>query len=150
MPETSSSFLQAFNGTFFGVLRWPQLDELWETLRDSNASWYIYALGEAVPAKTVSDDEFRQFITEIDELLRRDHDEDYCGIVYVDDFSQPAMVKIFDPNNLGSVCGSSGKRTLPGWVVSKLPPVDIAEALTPPNNRRRWWQRLFPHEKRVA
>ena len=49
------------------------------------------------------------FVTEIDRLLRQDHAEDYCGIVYADDLQQPRFIKIYDPNNLGVSCGYSSK-----------------------------------------
>jgi len=39
--------------------------------------------------------------------LRADHHESYCGIVYADDLDKPRLIKIYDPNNLGSSCGSS-------------------------------------------
>ncbi|MCK7500047.1 MAG: hypothetical protein MZW92_64195 [Comamonadaceae bacterium] len=39
-----------------------------------------------------------------DDLLRKEHREDYCGIVYADDLRPAdACVKIYDPNNLGVV-----------------------------------------------
>ena len=80
---------------------------------------------------------------QIDELLRREHDEQYCGIVYVDDVNAPSFVKIFDPNNLGVSCGYSDSPPLPGWILSKLPPVDLQAPVPQPGNRRRWWRRLF-------
>ena len=83
------------------------------------------------------------FIHEVDHLLRTEHNEDYCGIVYADDTQQPGFIKIFDPNNLGVSCGYSEKPPLPGWIVSRIPPVELETALYPPNNRRRWWRRLF-------
>lgn len=140
---TMQTFREAFKGTFYGVLRWPQLDTLWETLRADNAAdWYIYAIGTEPPTATVSADKLHEFITEIDVLLRKEHDEDYCGIVYTDSFEQPSLVKIFDPHNLGVVCGYSDNPPLPGWILSKLPPIDL-KAPCLPGNRRRWWQRLF-------
>ena len=87
--------------------------------------------------------QLQRFITEIDALLRREHDEDYCGIVYADDPSAPGMIKIYDPNNLGKVCGYSANPPLPGWVLSRLPPADLQAAQVQPAGRRRWWQRLF-------
>ena len=84
-----------------------------------------------------------RFIDEIDALLRREHEHDYCGIVYADDLETPRLIKIFDPNHLGSSCGSSGQPTPPGWVVSLLPPEDVSDAMPLANNRRRWWQRLL-------
>lgn len=138
-----SPFWVSFKGTFYGVLRWPQLDALWETLRDDAAGgWFIYAVGTEPPTETAGPEQLREFITEIDALLRREHDEDYCGIVYTDSFEQPGFVKIFDPNNLGVSCGYSDNPPLPGWILSKIPPIDL-KAPSLPGNRRRWWQRLF-------
>ncbi len=141
----SDPYLSAFRGSFVSMLRWPQLDELWHNLRrDGSKKWYAYAIGELPPSATLSDDELVRFITEIDALLRREHDEDYCGIVYVDDRDDPRFIKIYDPNNLGSVCGSSGAPPpLPGWTLSTLPPTDLRAAFPLPGNRRRWWRRLF-------
>ncbi|MGD8575764.1 MAG: hypothetical protein PVG13_01630, partial [Thiohalophilus sp.] len=122
---------------------WPQLDTLWETLREQPKAWYIYAVGEMPPEKPVDAQQLNTFINEIDALLRQEHDEDYCGIVYVDKPSDPGFIKIYDPNNLGVSCGYSDNPPLPGWVLSLIPPVDLPAALPPPGNRRRWWQRLF-------
>ena len=57
---------------------------------------------------------------------------------------QPSMVKIYDPHNLGVSCGFSENPPLPGWVLSRLPPEDLASRQVLPGSRRRWWQRLFP------
>lgn len=130
-------------GSFLGMLRWPQLDELWDRLRAQAAGWYIYAVGEAPPQQPADAEQLRRFIDEIDELLRREHQEDYCGIVYVDNAEQPALVKIFDPNHLGVVCGSSEQPPLPGWILSRMAPTDLDAALPPTGQRRRWWQRLW-------
>lgn len=139
-----NAFHTAFRGSFSGVLRWPQLDVLWERLRsDANADWYLYAVGEMPPEQPVSELEIARFIDEIDVLLRKEHDEEYCGIVYVDDPEAPSFVKIFDPNNLGSSCGYSDNPPLPGWILSKLQPIDLQAPMPQPGNRRRWWQRLF-------
>ena len=44
-----NDYLQAFRGSFTSALRWPQLDALWEKLRESPEGWYVYAVGEAPP-----------------------------------------------------------------------------------------------------
>jgi len=140
----AEAFLRAFRGSFTSALRWHQLDALWEVLRaDANGGWYLYAVGEPPPEAPADAVQVRRFIEEIDALLRREHDEDYCGIVYADDRERPAFVKIYDPNNLGVVCGFSDSPPLPGWIMSKLRPVDLPAAQPAPRNRRRWWQRLF-------
>jgi hypothetical protein len=142
--KTADPYLQAFQSGFSGILRWPQLDVLWDTLRDdTDGGWYVYAVGQPPPELPSSPQDLSRFIAEVDVLLRRDHEEDYCGIVYADDRERPRFIKIYDPNNLGVVCGSSEAPPLPGWTLSKLKPLDLPGALPPPGNRKRWWRRLF-------
>lgn len=137
-----STYLEAFRGSFTSALRWHHLDDLWQRVRMAPDGWFVYAIGEPPPAQPSSADELVRFVDEVDALLRREHDEDYCGIVYADSLAEPAMIKIYDPNNLGVSCGYSDNPPLPGWVLSRLEPVDL-EAARQPAGRRRWWQRLF-------
>ncbi|QKT04649.1 hypothetical protein HUS23_12940 [Ectothiorhodospiraceae bacterium 2226] len=144
MSTTEPDFLRAYRGGFTGVLRWPQLEGLWETVRAAPDGWYIYATGEPPPREPASPEDLVRFLSELDALLRRDHAHDYCGIVYADDLRRPAFIKVYDPNNLGSVCGSApGGPPPPAWVLSTLIPVELATALPQPAGRRRWWQSLF-------
>lgn len=139
-----SPFLLAFRGSFIGMLRWEQLDRLWETLRTTNdPKLYIYAVGETPPEHPASREQLHLFVEEVDRLLRQEHEEDYCGIVYADDANAPGFIKIFDPNNLGVSCGFSNNPPLPGWILSKIPPVDLHTAIPQPGNRKRWWQKIF-------
>lgn len=121
---------------------WDQLEAFWQRI-DPGAGWYIAASG--VPsAPTIQDAAaVSAFIAEIDVLLRKEHLEAYCGIVYADDMESPRLVKIYDPNNLGSSCGSSKNPPGPGWVMSRLPIDELAVAGPVPAGRRRWWQALF-------
>jgi len=140
----AGEYLQRFRGSFTSVLKWEQLAPFWHhVLQAERGPWYIYAVGETPPTAPADGEQLRAFIGEVDALLRREHEEDYCGIVYADDLQAPAFVKIYDPNNLGVSCGYSENPPLPGWVLSQLPPVDLHAAMPPPNNRRRWWQRIF-------
>jgi hypothetical protein len=142
--EHIDPFLQAFRGSFISTLRWHQLDALWERMRErAGDGWYLYAIGEEPPQDPADAAQVLRFIDEIDRLLRAEHDEDFCGIVYADDLAAPALIKIYDPNNLGVVCGYSDNPPLPGWVMSKLPPVDLPASRQAPKGRRRWWRRLF-------
>jgi hypothetical protein len=134
-----SEFNQLFDGTLYSLLSWKQLTAFWGRL-DPAAGWYLYALGEACPSEPADAEHVSAFIREIDVLLRREHHEDYCGIVYTNDLDQPRLIKIYDPNHLGTSCGSSKHRILPGWVMSQMPPADLAPSHLVPQNRKRWWQ----------
>ena len=137
-------YLAAFRGRFTSLLRWHDLDAFWERLRDqADDGWYIYHVGDAPPGMPVNRQKLLTFIDEIDALLHEEHQEDYCGIVYTDSKDRPTYVKVFDPHNLGVSCGYSEKPPLPGWILSRIPPVELEEALYPAANRRRWWQRIF-------
>ena len=144
MLDSSQPYLSAFRGSFFGLHSWQDLTDFWQVLKNhADAGWYVYAIGEPPPMHTMTVEQLHHFIDEIDLLLRREHDEDYCGIVYVDHKTEPAFIKVYDPNNLGVVCGSSTNPPLPGWIISRLPPVDLQAAIIVPQSRRRWWQRLW-------
>lgn len=137
-------YLAAFRGSFTSTMRWPDLDAFWEVLKArADDQWYIYAVGEEPPQSTASKEQLLHFIDQIDELLHREHEEDYCGIVYIDNKEAPEFIKIFDPNNLGVTCGFSENPPLPGWILSRIQPVELETALNPPKNRQRWWQQLF-------
>jgi hypothetical protein len=139
---SNSDFDSLFNGTLYSILSWDRLARFWEAL-DTNAGWYIYALGEERPATPADGAHVSAFVQEIDVLLRREHDEEYCGIVYADDLEHPSLIKIYDPNHLGASCGSSHQRILPGWVLSRVAPSDLSPSHLLPQNRRRWWQGLL-------
>jgi hypothetical protein len=143
MNTTTISFQQHYTGRFINMLSWQQLEDLWKTVKAQPLGWYIYFVGESVPTTPVQDNELNQFIQEVDKLLRQEHDYDYCGIVYVDNRETPKMIKIYDPNNLGAVCGSSGTIVPPRWLLTRIPPQSIIDNAPTPNNRKRWWQRLF-------
>ena len=134
-----NDYIDQFRGSFKS-----DLDALWDTLRDMNqGQWYVYHVGEPPPVTATSRETLEHFIDEVDTLLRQEHEEDYCGIVYADNLQQPSMIKIFDPNNLGVTCGYSEHPPLPGWVLSIHEPEDLPRAFPPPANRKRWWQKIF-------
>jgi len=137
-------YLSAFKGNFTSTMRWDDLDDFWQVLKtQADDYWYIYAVGEVPPENTVDKAQLLNFIDRIDVLLHKEHDQDYCGIVYVDNKQAPEFIKIFDPNNLGISCGFSDNPPLPGWVLSRIQPVELEMALNPPKNRQRWWQQIF-------
>ncbi len=144
ITTANDTFEQRFRGHFTGILSWDHLTTFWATVRSrADAGWYIYAVGEGVPTMPAGGAEVTRFVDEIDRLLRADHDEDYCGIVYADDKMAPTFIKIFDPHNLGVSCGSSKNPPLPGWILCLIPPTPLHSNRIMPANRQRWWQKLW-------
>jgi len=137
-------FHDAFRGSFTSLMQWAQLDEFWTTVQaKADAGWYIYCIGEPVPAQPRNAAQVQKFLKAVDALLHNDHDESYCGIVYTDSKTDPTFIKIFDPNHLGVSCGSSKNPPLPGWTMTLLPPTQLESKRPLPEGRRRWWQSLW-------
>jgi hypothetical protein len=134
----SAAFHARLKGTFTGMLQWQQLDALWGRVK--SGTWYFYQLGEELPTVALSGDELARRIDALDALLHRDHDYNYCGIVYADNAEHPTLVKVYDPNNMGSSCSGNATPSPPGWILSTTPPALIETHAPTPNNRRRWWQ----------
>ncbi|MBF0219502.1 MAG: hypothetical protein HQL49_08255 [Gammaproteobacteria bacterium] len=148
---TASTFTTQFHGYLGGLLRWDEFDALCQTIihQEADASdltrWYIYAIGEAVPQQPANLTELTRFMQNINELLHREHQESYCGIVYTDSRSTPTFVKIYDPHHLGSACGSgSHPPPLPGWTLSHALPIKLEPVMPITGSRKRWWNALFP------
>ena len=142
VTQPGDEFLSRLHGLLYSLLSWQQLTDFWGKV-EREAEWYLYAVGEEVPAQPATPEQVDKFIAEIDALLRRDHHENYCGIVYADNLERPNFVKIYDPNHLGSSCGSSKNPPLPGWVMSQVAPTELHLKYALPANRKRWWQNLF-------
>jgi hypothetical protein len=136
----AAAFHARLKGTFYGILPWEQLEELWERVKGGH--WFFYQIGEEVPAGPLCGDALAERIDALDRLLRDEHDYDYCGIVYADDRVTPTLIKVYDPNNLGSACSRNTTPTPPRWILSTVQPPLIESHVPAPNNRKRWWQFL--------
>lgn len=143
--DTPTPFMVGFKGYFKSILKWDDFDRFWAGLsQNPSADWYIYAIGSPPPQQCASTTQLGEFIHSMTSLLHQEHHERYCGIVYVDDLENPQFIKIYDPNNLGSVCGcSSLPPPLPGWVLSKSVPMELHTDIAQTGSRRRWWERIF-------
>lgn len=138
-----TEFQRLYAGRLWSVLAWDQLTALWQRI-DPAAGWYLLApdveSGVTAPADPAT---VAAFIERIDRLLRDEHRETYCGIVYADDLQDPRLIKIYDPNKLGSSCGSSKHPPGPGWIMSRVAPEGLGVGNPAPAGRRRWWRGLF-------
>ena len=138
-PE--QNFEHKLSGRFEGILCWSDLDDLWRAVHKSSKAWYIYEVGMDVPDTSLRAEKLAAEIARIDKILRDNHDEDYCGIVYADNPKAPSLIKVFGPKNLGASCGSSGAKVWPRWIFSHMQPTAVGVALDAAG-KPKWWQNL--------
>lgn len=144
MTKSETVYIRQFRGAFTNMLRWEQFDRLWQKLSESHNDWYVYKLDEAVPDKPMDKTQWPNYLSQLATQLREQHGEDYCGIVYADNPDQPGYIKIYDPKNLGVVCGVSDlPPPLPGWVFSIEPPSEINRDIFTVTKRKPWWKFLW-------
>ena len=139
LPDTE--FWRAWQGGFQGVLRWGDLDALLQVLAQSGGAWFVWDMEEgAPPDRPAPPATLAGALDAVREINAPVRARSYCGTVYVDDPAAPAFVKAFDPYKMGATCGSSGERTMPRFVFSRIRP----EALVEPEEEVRTglWRRL--------
>ncbi|MBI5005933.1 MAG: hypothetical protein HZB95_02285 [Nitrosomonadales bacterium] len=132
----AEAFHARLTGKFYGMLQWQDLDALWARVK--TGQWYLYQIGEDLPATPFAGDDLATRIDALDKLLRQDHDYHLCGIVYADHIEHPTLIKVYDPNSLGSSCSKTS--TPPRWILSTAQPALIENHAPTPESRRRWWQ----------
>ena len=135
-------FLQTYTGRMSGVLRWPQLDNIWQNLNGDDG-WYLYEVGHDLPTEPINSDHLEGAVARMDSFLREEHDADYCGVVYTDDLNAPSLLKIYHPKKMGASCGSSGSTVLPKWTLSKHPPIDLVEWALKKDHKPVWWKHML-------
>nr|VFK17372.1 MAG: hypothetical protein BECKLPF1236A_GA0070988_101696 [Candidatus Kentron sp. LPFa]VFK31994.1 MAG: hypothetical protein BECKLPF1236C_GA0070990_101547 [Candidatus Kentron sp. LPFa] len=140
--HSGSEFHERLLGKFSGILRWEQLDALWEQVLTRTQGWYVYEVGRTPPESPFEIEALQDIVSEIDEVLHNEHKHDYCGIVYTDDFTQPTLIKVYDPGNLGVVCGPGGAPILPRWILSRIKPRALIEETRETDHA--WWKRILP------
>jgi len=145
MQDNIDPFYIAYRGSFTSLLKWPDLDAFWAVLSASaDKGWYVYTTAESPPQRALSADELNQFIRDMDRHLHLKHEEDYCGIVYTDSKTEPAYIKIYDPEHLGVVCGIGREPIFPGWIISRLAPKTLAHLPPLAGDKKPWWKRILP------
>jgi hypothetical protein len=111
-------YLAQFQDRFIGIMQWEDCHALFEKLSNNSNDWYLYNTSKVVPKTVVNANDFLNAINNIKKVIKSEHQERYCGIVYTNDLNNPDFVKIFHPNNLGKSCGSSEIPIV--WIVAKF------------------------------
>ncbi|MBW5290355.1 MAG: hypothetical protein Rsou_0922 [Candidatus Ruthia sp. Asou_11_S2] len=119
-------YIERLKSRFIGIMQWgDDCHALFDKLNSNPSDWYLYDTLKVAPKAVVNASEFIDTLSDIKKVIKSEHQERYCGIVYTNDLDNPDFVKIFHPNNLGKVCGSSENPPIPRWLLSKDRPTDI-------------------------
>ena len=121
LPDTP--YWTRFQGRFHGFPLWNMLDRFWPVLENSGGAWFIHDLESGVvPDQPASDAEFSAILGSAVEMYAPARSRSFSGVVFVDDVNTPGFVKLFDPWKMGASCGSSGARTMPRYVLTRMQP----------------------------
>ena len=132
-PLPDTPYWTAFQGKLHGFPMWPMLDRFWPVLSESGGAWYIHDFdSDTVPDHPASGDDVAALLADVLEMYAPARSRSFCGVVFVDDTTNPTFVKLFDPWKMGASCGSSGERTLPRFVLSRIKPEPLPVATEDP------------------
>ncbi|WP_137701144.1 hypothetical protein [Marimonas lutisalis] len=142
-PLPDTPYWRAYQGRFAGFPTWPMFDRFWPVLKESGGAWYILDLDSGtLPEAPASAEAFEALIAEAEAMYTPVRNRSFSGIVFADDASEPAFVKLFDPWKMGASCGSSGERIMPRWVLSRMKPDALPPGEEPDKPRRGLLSRL--------
>jgi hypothetical protein len=122
------SFRGVYEGWLSGLLQWADLDRVLASIAAAPEGWWIYDTRGEPPSAPETAASLPARLDEIVAFLKRHHRADYLGFVYVDDRSQPSMVKVYDPRNASSC---SLGTPIPVYTVSRQRPERLPFEVTP-------------------
>lgn len=139
-PLPDTPFWQAYQGKFFGVPSWAAFDRFWPVLEAAGGAWFVFDPEGDAPDAPHADiasvlAEAKTCVEAVREM------RSFCGTVFTDAMENPSFVKVFDPWKMGGVCGGSGERIMPRWVLSRLAP-DALPLLTQEPEKKGVFARL--------
>ncbi len=138
LPDTP--YWRAFMGRFYGLLKWQDVDEFWDIVAASDG-WYAFDLQDDLPNEPLPNGALKAVLETVKTLVNSRRDMSISGAIYADDLTAPRFIKIYDPSHMGSACNTSTARTMPRWILSKLPPDPLPATRAPEN--KGFLQRIF-------
>lgn len=118
LPDTM--FWHRYNGRFSGLPTWPGFDAFWRRFEASGGDWYVFDPARDAPGAPHPD--IASALAEARACVEQARSRGFCGAVFADDLEAPDFVKVFDPDQMGGVCGGSRERVLPKWIFSRIAP----------------------------
>jgi TusA-related sulfurtransferase len=131
-PGASNQSVELMPGTLAGIIDWQVLDRIFSIIQHSDDSkWRLYSNDTHPPGDKISkdvdtSDDLAASLQSLNAYLRQSHPRNYCGLVFTDSFTEPTIIRIFDPKFLTSMCNIYGNTPAPSWVISSLDAAQLA------------------------
>ena len=130
--STSSQPVEIMPGALAGVIGWHVLDQIWHVIQHSEGSkWHVFENDTPLPGETrpnVVDTrgELASSLNALKDYLRQSHPQRYCGLVFTNSFTEPTLIRIFDPKLVTSMCNIYGNTPAPSWVIATMDAAQLA------------------------
>jgi TusA-related sulfurtransferase len=128
----SSQPVQLMPGTLAGVIDWHVLDQIWHVIQHAKDSrWHVFENDKPLPGSNQPNvvepsGDLASSLNVLKDYLRQSHPQRYCGLVFTDSFTEPTLIRIFDPKLVTSMCNIYGNTPAPSWVISTMDAAQLA------------------------
>jgi TusA-related sulfurtransferase len=130
--DASKQSVALLPGTLAGIIDWHILDRIFNVIRQSEGSgWWLYGNdapmpGDNRPTEVDISGDLASSLNSLQAYLRQSHPRHYCGLAFADSFTDPTLMRIFDPKSLTSICNIYGNTPAPSWVISTMNPEQLS------------------------
>jgi len=128
----SNQPIELMSGTLAGVIDWHSLDQILDLIEHSGDSrWHVFnndipLQGDNRANVVDTSADLASSLNALKGYLRQSHPQDYCGLAFADSFTNPTLIRIFDPKFITSMCNIFGNAPAPGWVISTMDATQLA------------------------
>ncbi len=130
--NASNPSIRPVAGTLAGIIDWHILSQIFSTIEHSDdLKWQLHVNDTPLPGENRSNDvdtggDLASSLQSLNAYLRQAHPRTYCGLAFTDSFTEPTLIRIFDPKFLTSMCNIYGNIPAPSWTLSTMDASQLA------------------------
>lgn len=123
--DAPRSFLQRINGRYNGLVRLADAFHLAAAVVEYNG-WYLLEPSKQDCVRKATGAEVGCHLEELLEEILREEQGIWSTLIYVQDITDPQIIKVYHPRRAGCGCGGGGG-IIPWWVLSRIAPEQVPE-----------------------
>ncbi len=120
-----ATFPQRLKGRFDGMVRLADAFHLASAVVEHEV-WYVIEPSKPEEVRKVTGAEVGCHLEELLEEILREENGVWSTLVYVQEFTNPEIIKVYHPRRAGCGCGGTGG-ILPWWVLTRVEPEPVPE-----------------------